>query len=305
MTIETPATIADVAIVGGSYAGVSAALQLARARRRVVVIDAGAPRNRVARASHGLLAQDGRPPATIALEARTQLLTYPTVEWRSGTATQAARLAEGFVLELSDHATVQARRLVLATGVVDTLPEVDGLAERWGTAVFHCPYCHGYELNRGAIGVLAAGPAAVHQALLLPDWGRVTLFTNDAVVLDDDQRRDLADRGVRIEPAPVVRITETATVLLADGRAVALDGLFTQPRTKPASPLAEHLGCAHDESPLGTFVRTDTLKATTTPGVFACGDTARGAGSVALAVGDGAQAGISAHRSLIFDRLPA
>jgi thioredoxin reductase len=232
-------------------------------------------------------------------------LTYPTVEWRSGSASQATRLGEGFALELTDQTQVHARRLVLATGVVDTLPDVDGLAERWGTHVFHCPYCHGFELNRGAIGVLAAGPAALHQALLLPDWGEVTLFTNGVLVLDNDQRQDLAARGVRIEPARVVRIVETATVVLADGRTVAFDGLFTQPRTRPASPLAEHLGCAHDESPLGTFVRTDATKATTTPGVFACGDAARGAGSVALAVGDGAQAGISAHRSLIFDHLPA
>jgi thioredoxin reductase len=305
MTTETSPPLADVAIVGGSYAGMSAALQLARARRRVVVIDAGVPRNRFAGAAHGFLAQDGRPPDAIASDARTQLLAYPTVEWRSGVATEAARDGEGFALGLADQTRVHARRVVLATGVVDTLPEVDGLAERWGTHVFHCPYCHGYELNRGAIGVIAAGPAALHQSLLLPDWGEVTLFTNGALVLDDDQRRDLAGRGVRIEPAPVLRIVDTATVVLSDGRAVVLAGLFTQPRTRPATALAEHLGCAHDESPLGTFVRTDAMKATTVPGVFACGDTARAAGSVAFAVGDGALAGLSTHRSLLFETPPA
>jgi thioredoxin reductase len=305
MTTDASPSRADVAVIGGSYAGLSAALQLARARRRVVVIDAGVPRNRLAHASHGLLAQDGRPPAAIAADGRAQLLTYPTVEWRSGLATTAARRDDGFDIEMASGGLVYARRLVLATGVVDELPPVEGLAERWGRYVFHCPYCHGYELNQGAIGVLAAGPAALHQALMLPDWGQVTLFTNDRLELDPGQRRDLLARGVRIETTPVVRLVDTATVVLADGRALAHEGLFTQPHTRPSSPLAEHLGCAHDEGPLGTFVRTDALKATTAPGVFACGDSARGAGSVALAVGDGAQAGISAHRSLLFEQLPA
>jgi thioredoxin reductase len=305
MTTDTSSPLADVAIIGGSYAGLSAALQLARARRRVVVIDAGVPRNRMAHASHGLLAQDGRPPAAISADGRAQLMTYPTVEWRTGTAIRAVRHDDGFDVEMDAGGHLHARRLVLATGVVDGLPPVEGLAERWGRHVFHCPYCHGYELNRGVIGVLAAGPAALHQALMLPDWGTVTLFTNSRLDLDDDQRRDLLARGVRIEPTPVVRIVDRATVVLTDGRVLAHEGLFTQPHTRPSSPLAEHLGCAHDEGPLGTFVRTDGLKATTTPGVFACGDAARGAGSVALAVGDGAQAGISAHRSLLFEQLPA
>jgi thioredoxin reductase len=305
MTTDHAPSPADVAVIGGSYAGLSAALQLARARRRVVVIDAGVPRNRMAHASHGLLAQDGRPPAAIAADARTQLMTYPTVEWRTGTATNAARHDDGFAVDMAASGLVRARRLILATGVVDELPSIQGLAERWGRHVFHCPYCHGYELNQGVIGVLAAGPAALHQALMLPDWGEVTLFTNGRLALDDDQRRDLLARGVRIESPLVVRIVDRATVVLADGRALEHEGLFTQPHTRPATPLAERLGCAHDEGPLGTFVRTDALKATTIPGVFACGDAARGAGSVALAVGDGAQAGISAHRSLLFEQLPA
>jgi thioredoxin reductase len=305
MTTDASSPLADVAVIGGSYAGLSAALQLARARRRVVVIDAGARRNRMAHASHGLIGQDGRPPEAIAADARAQLMTYPTVEWRVGTATNATRRGDGFDVAMAADGHLRARRLILATGVVDELPAIDGLAERWGRHVFHCPYCHGYELNQGVIGVLAAGPAALHQALMLPDWGEVTLFTDGRLDLDDDQRRDLTTRGVRIESTPVARIVDRATVVLADGRALEHAGLFTQPHTRPASPLAELLGCAHDEGPLGTFVRTDALKATTVPGVFACGDAARGAGSVALAVGDGAQAGMSTHRSLLFEHLPA
>ncbi len=290
----------DALVVGGSYAGLSAALQLARARRQVLVVDAGLRRNRFAATSHGFLGQDGRPPGAIADEARAQLLAYPNVAWRDATATQAeAEGGAGFALSLDDGTRVAGRRLLLALGVHDSLPPVPGLAERWGRSVFHCPYCHGYELERGRIGVLAGSPAAaLHQALMLPDWGTVTLFTGEAFVPDAEQRAALAARGVSVETAPVVRLHDRATVELGDGRRLPLDGLFVAPRTRPSTPLAAQLGCVHEDGPLGPFVRTDARKQTSVPGVFACGDAARLAGNVALAVGDGAMAGAAAHQSL-------
>lgn len=189
---------------------------------------------------------------------------------------------------------------VLATGVVDELPQVEGLAQRWGQSVFHCPYCHGYELHNGRIGVLAVGPVSHHHAMMLPDWGQVTLFTNGLFVPDQAQTAALSARGVVIEAERVVRIVDTATIELADGRLLPFDGLFASSRTRAASPVAEQLGCAFDEGAVGPFIRTDASKETTVAGVFACGDVARATGSVAMAVGDGAQAGIAAHRSLIF-----
>lgn len=166
----------DAIIVGGSYAGLSAATQLARARRRVLVIDGGQRRNRYASHSHGFLTQDGSGTAAIAAEGKAQLLAYATVTWLDGTAVQAVagRDGDGFDVTLADGKVVHGRRLVLASGVVDELPPVDGLSERWGGSVFHCPYCHGYELEQGAIGVLATGPLSMHHALMLPDWGTVT-----------------------------------------------------------------------------------------------------------------------------------
>ena len=158
----------DALVVGGSFAGLSAALQLARARRRIAVIDAGQRRNRFVDASHGFLGQDGRAPGDIVAEARAQLLAYPNVSWRDGQATAARKEGEAFEVVVGGD-TLQARRLVLATGVVDELPAVKGLAERWGKTVFHCPYCHGYELNEGAVGVLASSPLSIHHALMLPD----------------------------------------------------------------------------------------------------------------------------------------
>lgn len=300
MGITTDDKPYEAVIIGGSYAGLSAALQLARARRRVAVIDAGLRRNRFAEHSHGFLTQDGSPAARIAEQGKQQLLAYPSVTWMAGSATWAGGSTDAFRVELDAALNVEARRLVLAPGVVDELPPVPGLEERWGRSVFHCPYCHGYELEAGHIGVLAAGPMSIHQALMLPHWGKVTFFTNQAIDLDEDQTVELRRRGVAIEPRGVARIVEGATVELADGTRVATDGLFTASRTYVAGTLPDLLGCAIDESPLGTYLRTDELKATTVPGVFACGDAARPTGNVAFAVGDGTQAGLSAHRSLLF-----
>ncbi|WP_223449512.1 MULTISPECIES: NAD(P)/FAD-dependent oxidoreductase [unclassified Pseudomonas] len=291
----------DVIIVGGSYSGISAGLQLARARRKVLVIDAGLRRNRFAHNSHGFLGQDGRDPGTIASEARAQLLAYPTVEWLSQPATQAKTGDGGFVITAANGEQFAARRLILATGVVDELPAIPGLSERWGQRVFHCPYCHGYELYGGPIGVLAASPVAIHQSLMLPDWGPTTLFLNEVFEPDAEQLAKLARRGVAVEREPVLSVGgEQADVTLASGRVIKLAGLFTQPLTRMGSPLAALLGCEFEVGPTGEFIKVDAMRETSVPGVFACGDAAIAAGNVAVAVGDGARTGGAAHQSLIF-----
>jgi thioredoxin reductase len=292
----------DVIIIGGSYAGLAAGLQLARARRRVLVIDAGMRRNRFAGASHGFLTQDGTPAAEIAAKGRAQLLAYDTVEWLSGEATRAEAARGGFRVTIGDTGEKRAgRRLVLALGVKDHLPGIPGLEERWGRSVFHCPYCHGYELDRGRIGVLATSHKSIHHAMMLPDWGQTTFFLNGAFSPDLEQAGQLRRRGVVLDDGVIDRLDgDGATIVMRDGRVVPLDGLFTLTRTSIASPIAEQLGCAFDEGPTGAVIRTDAIKATTVPGVFACGDAARMAGSVTLAVGNGALAGMAAHQSLIF-----
>ncbi|VTU27956.1 Thioredoxin reductase [Variovorax sp. PBS-H4] len=289
----------DVAIVGGSFAGLSAALQLARARRRVAIFDTGVRRNRFAASAHGFFAQDGRAPGAIVAEARAQVGAYATVRWFESHVSSITGGPEAFALQV-DGGAHEARRVVLATGVADGLPSVPGLEERWGRSVFHCPYCHGYELALGRIGVIATGPNSLHQALLLPEWGSVTFFLNGALVPSDEDARALAARGVVVEPTPIARIAERARVLLVDGRNEDFAGLFTATRTEPASELAAQLGCVHEQGPLGAFVKTGPMKETSVPGVFACGDLARAAGNVALAVGDGALAGAAVHRSLVF-----
>ncbi|MDR6662255.1 thioredoxin reductase [Tardiphaga robiniae] len=291
----------DAIVIGGSYAGLSAALQLARARRKILVMDSGQRRNRFAERSHGFLGQDGRAPGAIAADARAQLMKYPTVEWVDTTAASGSGVVNDFTVSVESGARYQARRIILAAGVVDTLPDVPGLTERWGKHVFHCPYCHGYELNQGRIGVLASSEMSMHHALMLPDWGSTTLFLNGAFTPDADQLMQLMQRGVTVEREPIRQLSGASIeVELTDGRVIPLDGMFTLTRTSPASPLGAQLGCAMEDGPMGPFLQTDMFKETTVPGIFACGDMARATGSVALAVGDGAMAGVGAHRSLMF-----
>ncbi|TFW25018.1 NAD(P)/FAD-dependent oxidoreductase [Massilia arenosa] len=291
----------DAIIVGGSYAGLQAAMLLARARQRILVIDAGQRRNRFASASHGLLGRDGMEPGAIAAEGKAQLLAYPDVQWLDASAVYATGSHDNFLLRTDAGHELRARRLVLALGVVDELPPVEGLRERWGRSVFHCPYCHGFELQQGRIGVLANGELSMHHALMLPDWGQVTLLTNDTFVPSVEQTVALAERGVAIVTGAVDRISGIATVEMADGRTLDFDGLFAATRIRIASPLPEQLGCEFEDTPMGAIIRTDALKATTVPGVFACGDAARMMHSVPLALGDGALAGVATHRSLLFD----
>jgi thioredoxin reductase len=294
----------DVVIIGGSYAGIAAAMPLARARRDVLVVDAAQRRNRFAAESHGFLGQDGVDPGVIAERGRREVLAYPTVTWRVEEAVSARRDGDGFVVGLRSG-EVRARRLVLATGVVDELPAVPGLQEGWGRTVFHCPYCHGYELDRGKLGVLATSEHALVQAALVAEWaprGDTTLFLGSHATTPD-QLADLHARGIRVERAPVVSVqsgTHRITVRVEGGQAVELAGLFVGTRMNVPDAFGE-LGCAIETHPMGTFYRTDpTTKETSTRGVFACGDAAIPMGALPYAVGDGFRAGVGAHRSLVF-----
>lgn len=294
----------EVIIVGGSYAGLSAALALGRARKRTLIIDAGQRRNRFAHESHGFLGQDGREPGAIVADARAEVAAYPTIAFLDGTAVSAAPREGGFVVTLEDGAAHTASRLILATGVVDELPDLPGLREAWGRGVYHCPYCHGYEVAGQRLGVLAFGPLATHQAKLIPEWGPTTLLTNGVVSLSADEHAALTAHGVGIEETPVAAVLRAeegiAGVRLADGRTLALDALFIGVPFRQASPLAEHLGCALDDTIAGPILRVDPLGETTVPGVYATGDaTSRLGHSVAGAVGHGYVVGAMVHRSLI------
>lgn len=291
----------DAIVIGGSFAGLSAALQLARARQHVLVIDAGSPRNRFADEAHGFLGHDGRAPAAIMRDARCQLERYPTAEILSGEATDAAATADGFTVALSGGGERHARRLILATGVSDQLPTIPGLSERWGATVLHCPYCHGYEMRDLPLGVIAAHPMSAHQAVLIPDWGPTTYFTQAQFEPEPAELHAFAARGITVERTPVVELLGDAPALdgvrLADGRVVAVAAVFTAPRTSPSTPLAARLGCELEEGPTGPFVKVDQWGATSVPGVWAAGDVATAMHNATLASAAGVLAGIGVHQA--------
>lgn len=290
----------DAIVVGGSYAGMAAALQLLRARRTVLIVDAGQRRNRFASHAHAFLTQDGVDPAEIARIAREQLEAYPNLTWIDGAVTHAEGRKDDFRIVLQSGESNSGRRLVFATGLKDDLPKIPGLAERFGQSVFLCPYCHGYELDRGRIGVIATGDMSLHQAQLLPEWGAVTFLTNEAVTMDAAAREDLARRGVTIEEAPIARIESAADVVLGDGRRLGFAGLFTASKSRPSSSVAEDMGCVLSENPMGVQIRTAESKETSIPGIYACGDVAKAPHSLTMAVADGAWAGANIHRSLVW-----
>lgn len=291
----------DAVIVGGSFAGLSAALMLARARREVLVIDSGLPRNRFSAHSHGVLGMDGIAGSDLLRQAKAQLLHYPTVRWVSDTAIDAQPTVDGFAVTTAGGDTWAARKLLLATGIRDELPELPGLAERWGHSVLHCPYCHGYEVGGGAIGLLGGHALSVKMAGLLADWGQVTLFAH-GMQIDAQDRATLERRGVHIETERVVGLEGQAPqlsgALLADGRHIDLRALFVAARQHMASPLVEQLGCVLEDSLIGVLVQVDAQKQTSVPGVYAAGD-ASVVGNITLANAEGVRAGISLHHALV------
>jgi thioredoxin reductase len=294
----------DAIVIGGSFAGLSAALYIARARRSVCIIDTDMPRNRFARHSHGFLTQDGSAPSTMLATARSQVAAYPTVTFIDGEATTATKTPDGFSVTLATGDTLEGVRLVLAFGISDELPEIPGLAPRWGSSVLHCPYCHGYEFSGQRLGVLRMSARSIHQAMLISEWGPTTVYLNGGPPPDDASLGELTKRGVAIEPAPVKALhgdgSRLSSIELTDGRLSRADALYLGAPTRLNSKIAEQLGCELDDAQFGPIIRTDAEKMTTVAGVYAAGDITRGAHTVTWAAADGVTAGMAVHRSLIF-----
>ena len=297
----------DVIIVGGSYAGLAAAMQLGRARRSVLVVDAGQRRNRFVSRAHGVLGFDGESLAVIAATGKAQVLAYSSVRWLDGAATGARPVPGGFVVSVGGEERF-GRRLILATGVVDDVPSIPGFRERWGKTIFHCPYCDGYELDRGKLGVLGSGPIAQHYAAIVSEWSSpdgTTLFLDDGVAPSAGEIAELASRGIRVESSKVLEAKDGASgleVVVREGRRYDVSGLFVLPHTQLPGAFAQQLGCEVESGPTGSFYKTDPrTKETTVKGVYAAGDAGQALHSVTFAMADGVRAGTSAHQSLVFE----
>ena len=236
----------DCIVVGGGAAGLSAALVLGRARRRTLLVDAGAPSNRVAHGIGGQLGYDGRPPAELYAAGAAELAAYPSVERRAGTVVGGARRGDEVELELDDGTRETARRVVLATGMDYRLPDVPGAAERWGRSVFHCPFCHGWEVRDRPLGVLQRGAQGAERAVLLRVWSDdVTLYTDGPAELDDDAAERLRAAGVEVEERGIAELRgpgdELSAVVFADGGERRCEGLLVPADLAPRSDLAEQL----------------------------------------------------------------
>lgn len=296
----------DVIIVGGSFAGLSAALYLARARRRVLVLDSGEPRNRYSSHSHGVFALDGQPGSELLKVGQSQLAKYATATLMHNKVTDISRTENNlFQVETDDdQQRFQSRKLILAIGLIDEPPDIPGLMERWGKTIFHCPYCDGYEIGGGPIGVIGTLPdISVHFAKLITDWGNVTFFVNDAMALDQVARNSLTKKGIRIEERKITRLegplSGPVKVVLADEGKVEVKSIFVVTKFRMTSQFAKELGCVLISTPRGEIVQTDEWKMTSVFGVYAAGDISRMTHSIPFATADGAIAGVGAHQALV------
>ncbi|MFB9678946.1 FAD-dependent oxidoreductase [Streptosporangium vulgare] len=317
MTAAPPASSAlpdgerryEVVVVGGGAAGLSGALVLARARRSVLVIDAGRPRNAPAAHVHSYLTRDGVPPSELLAAGRAEVTGYGG-EIARGDVVAAERLEAGdFRVVLEDGSSVVAERLLVTTGLVDELPEVSGLAERWGRDVLHCPYCHGWEVRDQAIGILATGPLAVHQALQWRQWSAdVTLFTHTAPGFGAEEHEQLAARGVAVVDGRVAALEVTddrlTGVRLAGGRVVPRQALVVAPRFTARSGLLTGLGLETTDQEMGgyvigSYVAADPAGATALPGVWVAGNVTVLTEQVIGAAAAGVRAGAAINTDLI------
>lgn len=297
----THAQETEVLIIGGSYAGLAAAMALGRALRRVVVLDSGRPCNRQTPHSHNFLTQDGETPAAIQARALEQVLRYPTVQIIAAEAITAQATPLGFAVGAIDGQQFVAQKMILATGIEDLLPELPGLAECWGISVLHCPYCHGYEVHDQPLGVLNNGDAGFMQARLIRNWTpNLTLFTNGPATLTETQAQQLQQQKIAIEEAPVLAVQHTHGYMrglkLANGTKFPLTALFTHVPFRQHSTLSAQLGCQLTST---GHLEVDDWQKTSVPGVYAAGDATTPMRSVANAVAAGTRAGAFVNHELL------
>jgi len=306
----------DVVVVGGGAAGLSGALALGRARRTVLVVDAGDPRNAPAGHVHNYLGREGTPPAELLEIGRAEVAAYG-VEVRRGRVTTATRAGTGtgFELTLDDGSTVSARRLLVTTGLTDVLPDIPGLAERFGRDVLHCPYCHGFEVRDQAIGIVASNAFAVHGAQLWGQWSAdVTLFLNDSLVLSDEDAEKLAARGVTVVEGAVAEVVvqddRLVGVRLQDGAVVPRQALVAGPRFVANSELLTSLGLEPQAMEMngavfGYAVPADPNGGTAVPGVWVAGNVTDLRAQVISAAAGGLNAGAMINMDLIQEETAA
>lgn len=293
----------DVIIIGGSYAGLSAAMALGRSLRNVLVIDSGMPCNKQTPHSHNFLTQDGEKPGVIAEKGRHQVLHYPTVGWLHDKAVKGKKLERGFGITTQSGQNLQGKKLLFATGVKDIMPEIKGFAECWGISVIHCPYCHGYEFRGKKTGIMGNGERAFHIASLVHNLtGDVTILTAGKAEFTAEQLGKLKGHKIQIIETPISEIEHEngnlKSVVFKDGKKRNYDAVYAAIPFEQHSDIPVQLDCELTEQ---GFIKTDDFQKTTVDGVFACGDNSSMMRSVANAVYRGNLAGAMVNKALTDD----
>lgn len=297
----TPKTPYDVIIIGGSYAGLSAAMALGRSLRSVLIIDSGKPCNRQTPHSHNFITQDGEKPDVIAAKAKEQVLKYNTVSFVSDLAVSGEKVEGGFTITTQSGDTYEARKLICATGIKDNLPDIPGFAACWGTTIVHCPYCHGYELKDKKTGILANGERAFHLAGLVHNLTKdLAVLTAGKAALTSEQMAKLDQHQINIIETAITEIihngAQIEAVVFSDGSRLRLEALYAAVPFTQHSDIPASLGCELTEH---GYIKVDAFQKSTVPGVYACGDNAAMMRSVANAVYSGNVTGAMVNKDLV------
>lgn len=290
----------DVIIIGGSYAGLSAAMALGRSLRNVLIIDSGLPCNRFTPHSHNFITQDGEKPHIIAEKAKEQVLQYGTVKFHNDLAISGIKTDSGFSITTQAGDIFTAKKLIFATGVKDIMPGIKGFAECWGISVIHCPYCHGYEVKNKRTGILANGDFAYHYAQLVLNLTKdLTIFTNGKPVFTQEQTDKLARHNIQVVEKPIAYLEHDngnlRQIVFNDLSVFELEAIYSRPVFEQHCKVPGILGCALTEQ---GHIKVDMFQKTTVPGTYAAGDNASSMRSVAYAVAMGNIAGAMANSEL-------
>ncbi|MBP6825198.1 MAG: NAD(P)/FAD-dependent oxidoreductase [Saprospiraceae bacterium] len=293
----------DAIIVGGSYSGLAAAMALGRALKNVLVIDDGKPCNRQTPHSHNFLTNDGKTPAEIAALANTQVSKYETVQFFNGLAKNGVITDKGFEIEVATGETFVGKKLIFATGIIDLLPNIDGITACWGISVIHCPYCHGYEVRNEKTGILGNGDIGFDVARLISNWTTdLTLFTNGSSTLKVEQREKLQQHQVKIIEKEIERFEHNngyiRNIIFKDGTKSSITAVYAPSPFVQHCKIPELLGCELTEE---GYIKVDNFQETIIKGVYAIGDNAAKMRTVANAVAMGTAAGITISKNLILE----
>ncbi len=290
----------EVIIIGGSYAGLSAAMALGRALRKVLIIDSGLPCNRQTPHSHNFITQDGEEPGVIAKKAREQLLQYDTVSFVNGLAKRGTRTENVFSITTQNDEVFTTKKLIFATGIKDIMPAIEGFSACWGISVIHCPYCHGYEVRNEKTGILANGDIAFHYAQLIRNWTKdLTIFTNGKSTLSKEQLEKLAEHQIPVVETEISHIKHKEgaleQVVFNDKSAIALKAVYARPDFEQHCKIPQQLGCELTEQ---GFLTVNMFQKTTVDGIFACGDNSSPLRAVSHAVATGTIAGAALNNEM-------